>query len=76
MPNVYNIAVHRNGKLFVTDSETHHVQVADHDNNSYTPDGEVLAVIDSKGEGNSRLNTPYGVYVGTNNILYVTEWYT
>ena len=52
------------------------VYVADRDNNrvqKFTPKGEVLAVLDSKGEGGSRLNTPYGVYVDSNDILYVTE---
>ena len=34
----------------------------------------MLAVIDKKGEGGSRLKKPFGVYVDSNNILYVTEW--
>ena len=56
------------------------VYVADCDNNrvqKFTPEGKVLAVIDSKEEGGSRLNTPYiyGVYVAmdSNDIFYVTE---
>ena len=32
----------------------------------------MLAVIDRK-EGDCRLNVPHGVYVDSNNILYVTE---
>ena len=53
------------------------VYIADRYNNriqKFTPEGEVLAVIDRKGEGGSRLNKPYDVCVDSNNILYVTEW--
>ena len=34
----------------------------------------MLAVIDRKGEEGSQLKKPYGVYVDSNNILYVTEY--
>ena len=53
------------------------VYIADCNNNrvqKFTPEGEALAVIHRKGEGGSQLNTPYGVYVDSNNILYVTEY--
>ena len=51
------------------------VYVADRDNNrvqKFTPEGKLLAVIDSKGEG-GRLNQPYGLFVDDNGILYVTD---
>ena len=54
------------------------VYIADRCNNrvlKFTPEGEVLAVIDRKGEGGSQLKEPYGVYVDSNNILYVTDEY-
>ena len=53
------------------------MHVADCYNNrvqKFTPMGEALAVIDRKGEGGSQLKEPHGVYVDSNNILYVTEW--
>ena len=53
------------------------VYIADRYNNrvqKFTPTGEALAVIDRKGEGRSWLKEPHGVYVDSNNILYVTEW--
>ena len=52
------------------------VYVADYNNNrvqKFTPEGKLLAVIDSKGEGGGRLNRPHGLCVDANGILYVTE---
>ena len=52
------------------------VYVADFNNNrvqKFTPEGKLLAVIDSKGEGGGRLNRPRGLCVDANGILYVTE---
>ena len=40
----------------------------------FTPEGDVLAVIDSKGEGEGRLYDPYGLCVDNNDVLYVTEY--
>ena len=53
------------------------VYVADSGNNrvqKFTPEGKLLAVIDSKGEGGGRLNEPFGLCVDDNGILYVTEY--
>ena len=52
------------------------VYVADRGNNrvqKFTPEGKLLAVIDSKGKGGGRLKGPYGLCVDDNGILYVTE---
>ena len=51
--------------------------VADWGNNrvqKFTPEGKLLAVIDSKGEGGDRLNGPCGLCFDANDILYVTEY--
>ena len=51
------------------------VYVADCGNNrvqKFTPEGKLLAVIDSKGEG-GQLNDPHGLCVDGNGILYVIE---
>ena len=57
------ITIDSDGMVYVTDNNR--VQ-------KFTPEGEMLAVIDSKGE--DQLNGPYGVHVDSNNILYVTEY--
>ena len=58
------ITIDANGIVFVADSSNNRVQ-------KFTPEGKLLAVIDSKGEG--RLNGPHGLCVDGNNILYVAE---
>ena len=53
------------------------IYVADYGNNrvqKFTPEGKLLAVIDSKGEGRGRLNQPFGLCFDRNGILYVTEY--
>ena len=55
------------------------VYVADRGNNrvqKFTPEGKLLAVIDSKGEGGGRLNGPVSLCFDDNGILYVTEYYS
>ena len=51
------------------------VYVADYNNRvqKFTPEGKLLAVIDSKGEGGSRLNCPDGLCFDANGLLYVVE---
>ena len=54
------------------------VYVADYDNRvqKFTPEGKLLAVINSKGVGRGQLNRPYGLCVDANGILYVTEYHS
>ena len=52
--------------VYVADSKNNRVQ-------KFTPEGKLLAVIDSKGKGGGRLNCPHGLCVDDNDILYVTE---
>ena len=55
------------------------IYVADRGNNrvhKFTPEGKLLAVIDSKGEGGGQLNEPFGLCFDPNGILYVTEWHS
>ena len=61
------VTIDSDGMVYIADCDNNRVQ-------KFTPEGEVLAVIDRKGEGGSQLNKPYGVYVDSNNILYVTEY--
>ena len=53
------------------------IYIIDYGNNKVkklTPEGKLLAVIDSKGEGRGRLNKPFGLCFDGNGILYVTEY--
>ena len=58
-----DIAIDADGMVYVTDTRVQ----------KFTPEGKLLALIDSKGEGKGRLN-PHGLCSDTNGILYVTEW--
>ena len=50
------------------------VYVADYNNRvqKFTPEGKLLALIDSKGAGKGGLNYPYGLCFDANDILYVS----
>ena len=61
-----DIAIDADGMVYVADNCNNRVQ-------KFTPEGKLLAVIDSKGEGKGRLN-PHGLCFDANGILYVTEW--
>ena len=52
--------------VYVTDYKKNKVQ-------KFTPEGKLLAVINSKGEGGVWLNNPDGLCIDDNKILYVTE---
>ena len=60
------ITIDAEGLIYVADRGNNRVQ-------KFTPEGKLLAVIDSKGEGGGRLNKPYGLCFDRNGILYVTE---
>ena len=62
-----DIAFDADGMVYVTDYFNNRVQ-------KFTPEGKLLAVIDSKGAGKGRLHVPYGLYFDANGILYVTEY--
>ena len=62
-----NLAIDAAGIVYVADKLNNRVQ-------KFTPEGKLLAVIDTK--GGIRLNRPYGISVDGNNILYVTELYS
>ena len=52
------------------------VYVADYNNNrvqKFTPEGMLLAIIDTKGEERGQLNRPHGLCADANGILCVTE---
>ena len=66
----YGITIDADGMVYVADSDNNRVQ-------KFTPEGKLLAVIDSKGEGGgwfTRLNKTFGLCVDNNDILYVTEY--
>ena len=63
---VRSITIDADGMVYVADSKNNTVQ-------KFTPEGKLLAVIDSKGKGGGRLNCPHGLCVDDNDILYVTE---
>ena len=60
------ITIDADGMVYVADCGNNRVQ-------KFTPEGKLVAVIDSKGEGGGRLNDPFGLCVDDNGILYVTE---
>ena len=60
------ITIDAEGVIYVADCGNNRVQ-------KFTPEGKLLAVIDSKGEGGGRLNQPLGLCFDRNGILYVTE---
>ena len=62
-----NVAFDADGMVYVTEFYNGRVQ-------KFTPEGKLLAVIDSKGEGGGRLDHPRGLCIDANDILYVTEW--
>ena len=59
------ITIDADGVVYVADRSNRKVQ-------KFTPEGKLLAVIDSKGKG-GRLNRPFGLCVNDSGILYVTE---
>ena len=61
----YGIALDADGMVYVADCQNNRVQ-------KFTPEGEVLTVIDSKGN-EGRLNHPVGLCVDNNGILYVVD---
>ena len=61
----HGIAIDASGIVFVADRDNNRVQ-------NFTPEGKLLAVINSKGEG-GRLDEPYGLCFDSHGILYVTE---
>ena len=62
----HGIAFDADGMVYVADCGNNRIQ-------KFTPEGKLLAVINSKGEG-GRLNSPCGLCVDGNGILYVTEY--
>ena len=62
------VAIDADGMVYVTDHHNNRVQ-------KFNSEGDMLAVIDSKGE-NGLLKTPFGMSVSSDNILYVTEQYS
>ena len=67
--NPKGIAIDADGMVYVADYSNNRVQ-------KFTPEGKLLAIIDSKRERErgGRLNGPVGLCVDANGILYVTEW--
>ena len=61
--NPRDIAIDADGMVYVTDTRVQ----------KFTPEGKLLAVIDSKGAGKGWLNHPRGLCFDANGILYVTE---
>ena len=73
----HTIRAEFNGPRGITIDAEGLIYVADYGNNrvqKFTPEGKLLAVIDSKGEGRGRLNKPFGLCFDANGILYVTEY--
>ena len=62
----YGIALDGDGMVYVADYWNNRVQ-------KLTPEGKVLAVINTKGKGD-RLNQPVGLCVDNNDILYVVDY--
>ena len=60
----YGIAIDNGGMVYVADWYNNRVQ-------KFTPEGKLLAVINSKGE--DQMNSPQGVYIDGNDMLYVAE---
>ena len=60
----YGIAIDSDGMVYVADHGNNRVQ-------KFTPEGNLIVVIDSKNE--DMLRSPYGVHIDSRDILYVTE---
>ena len=60
----YGIAIDNDGMVYVADTRNNRVQ-------KFTPEGKLLAVIDSKGK--DQMNGPQGVYIDGAGMLYVAE---
>ena len=65
--NPRGITIDAEGLIYVADRGNNRVQ-------KFTPEGKLLAVIGSKGEGGGRLNGPFGLCFDGYGILYVTEY--
>ena len=61
-----SIAFDSTGKVYVTDSSNHRIQV-------FTASGKFLRIFGRYGEGRGELNCPAGIRVDTNDIVYVSE---
>ena len=63
----YGIACGSTGKVYVTDSQDHHVLV-------FTEEGEHLSTLGRHGQGKGELERPFGVAVDAGGTVYVGEW--
>ncbi|KAI6649749.1 PEP-CTERM domain protein [Oopsacas minuta] len=62
----YGMAFHQNS-LFVTIVSTHTVH-------HFTSEGKLLKKIGGKGNDKTKFSSPYGITVGSNNIVYVCDY--
>ena len=61
-----DIAIDTKGMVYVTDAHRGHVF-------KFTPEGEYLATIGSKGEKPHQFSHPLGICIDSNDIMYVTD---
>ena len=64
----YDVAVHQNGKIFVTDQYNHRVQVL-------YPDLSYSHCFGSKGDKPGELNEPHGIAIDQDGMVYVSDCY-
>lgn len=62
-----------NGKLYVTDSGNHRVQVLDLSNNTWTVYGNTEEGIPVEGTGTGEFSQPFGLAVGMNGDIWVAD---
>ena len=64
----YDVAVHQNGNIFVTDKWNHRVQVLN-------PDLSYSHCFGSKGDKPGELNLPHGIAIDQDGMVYVSDYY-
>ena len=61
------IACDSEGNVYVADRHNHRIQV-------FTSEGIFLRMFGKYGEGSGELKRPMAVAVGSDNVVYVSEW--
>ena len=64
----YDVAVHQNGNIFVTDKWNHRCQVLN-------PDLSYSHCFGSRGDKPGELNSPHGIAIDQDGMVYVSDYY-